>query len=157
MTLDSTARRANIKDSIKKWAVDDIERLPDRPVIFDKWLSTPKIAGNIAKKWVGFDLGPIDRGTLAEILLEIYCCTRNDQEGFKLAQLTDNVMEQLTDKNTTDGMKRIPFYKSARLAADWVLLGALVVQDVKESGELYAEDATKFVILSCRLRTAMKI
>lgn len=156
MTLDSTARRANILDSIKSWAVADIEK-PGRPVTFEKWLTTPSIADGAAKKWVAFVLGPIDPGTLAEIMLDIYCCTRNDPEGFIVSQVADNVMEQLSDTTITDGMKRIPFYKSAKLKADWVLLGALVVQDVKMSGSLEADDGTKFIILSCRLRTAMKI
>ena len=154
MTLDPTARRANIKDSIKRWAVDDIETAT-RPVTFDKWLSTPDIAGG-ADKWVSFNLGPVDRGTLSEIMLDIVCCVRKDAEGFKLAQLTDNVMEQLTDSTMTDGMKRIPFYRSYSSQA-WELLGAMLVQDVKESGEMEAPDATKYIILTCRLRTASKI
>ena len=152
MTLDPIARRANIKDSIKKWAVDDIETA-DRPVTFDKYLATPDIAGGTATKWVSFNLGDIDRGTLSEIMLDIFCCTRSDAEGYKLAQLTDNVMEQLTDSTKTDGMKRIPFYRSYAVQA-WTLLGALLVQDIKESGEMEAMDGTKYIIISCRLRTA---
>jgi len=156
MTLDATARRANVKDSIKKWAVDNIETTT-RPVTFDKWLSAPNIAGGVAHKWVSLKLGPIQRDYLGEIKLDIYCCVRNDPEGFKLAQLTDNVMAQLSDTDRTDGMKRIVFYQSAVAIADWVIKGALIVQDVKESGDLEAADATKYAILSCRLRTAMKI
>lgn len=155
MALDPTARRANIKDSIKKWVIDDIETA-DRPVTFDKWLATPDIAGGVAKKWVSINLGPIERSVLSEILLDILCCTRADSEGFKLAQLTDNVMAELTDITKTDGMKRIPFYRSYEFQ-EWELLGAIVVQDVKESGELEAPDGTKYITLSCRLRTASKI
>ena len=155
MALDPTARRANIKDSIKKWAVDDIE-IAERPVTFDKWLSTPDIAGGSAKKWVSFNLGSVDRGTLSEILLDVICCTRADSEGFKLAQLSDNVMAELTDTTKSDGMKRIPFYRSYPGQA-WELLGALLVQDVTESNEMEAPDGTKYIILSCRLRTASKI
>uniref|UniRef100_A0A6M3IHD4 Uncharacterized protein n=1 Tax=viral metagenome TaxID=1070528 RepID=A0A6M3IHD4_9ZZZZ len=155
MTLDPTARRTNIKDSIKKWAIDDIETV-DRPVTFDKYLATPNVAGGAVHKWVSFNLGDIDRGYLSEIMLDICCCTRNDPEGFKLAQLTDNVMEQLSDTTETDGMKRIPFYRSYA-SQPWELLGALLIQDVKDSAEMEAPDGTKFVILSCRLRTASKV
>lgn len=155
MALDPTARRANFKDSIKKWAVDDIESA-ERPVTFDKWLSTPDIAGGSAKKWVSFNLGSVDREMLSEILLDIICCTRADSEGFKLAQLTDNVMAELSDTTKTDGMKRIPFYRSYS-DREWELIGGILVQDVTESNEMEAEDGTKFVILSCRLRTASKI
>jgi hypothetical protein len=154
MTLDSTARRANIKDSIKKWAVDNVETA-DRPVTFDKYLSTPDISGS-ASKWVSFNLGAVDRDFLGDIMLDIFCCTRNDPEGFKLAQLTDNVMEQLSDTTMSDGMKRISFYKSYANQA-WELLGAMLVQSVRESAEMEGPDGTKYVILSCRLRTAMKI
>jgi len=155
MALDPTARRANIKDSIKKWAVDDIETT-DRPVTFDKWLSTPDIAGGSAKKWVSVNLGAFDRDVLSEVLLDIFCCTRADTEGFILAQLTDAVMAELTDTTKTDGMKRIPFYRSYADQA-WDLLGALLVQDITESAEMEAPDGTKYIILSCRLRTASKI
>jgi len=155
MVLDPTARRANIKDSIKKWAVDDVE-IAERPVTLDKWLSTPDIAGGTAKKWVSFNLGPVDRDVLSEILLDILCCTRADSEGYKLAQLTDNVMAELTDTTKTDGMKRIPFYISYADRA-WELLGAILVQNVTESGEMEGPDGTKYIILSCRLRTASKI
>lgn len=155
MALDATARRANIKDSIKKWAVDDIET-SERPVTFDKWLSTPDIAGGEAKKWVSFNLGAVERDMLSEIMLDIICCTRADAEGFKLAQLTDNIMAELTDTTKTDGMKRIPFYRSYSDQA-WELLGSILVQDVKESNEMEGPDGTKYIIFSCRLRTASKI
>jgi len=93
---------------------------------------------------------------LSEVLLDIFCCTRADTEGFILAQLTDAVMAELTDTTKTDGMKRIPFYRSYSDRA-WESLGALLVQDVTESAEMESPDATKYIILSCRLRTASKI
>ena len=89
-------------------------------------------------------------------VLQLMCASRKDPEGFKLAQLTDTVMGLITDTTMSDGMKRIPFYRSM-ITGEWPLLGAFVVQDVFESKEMYAPDNTKYIILSAILKTASKI
>jgi len=156
MTLDPTARRANYKDSLKKFFVDELETGKGVELMFDKSLSTPDLINKTVNRWVNVDLGDIDRSYMSSINIDIYCCTRADAEGFRLAQLTDTVMELLTDTTTTDGMKRIPFYRSHPTDA-WTLLGAFVVSEIIESREMESVDATKYIIMSCLLRTASKI
>lgn len=109
-----------------------------------------------ANEWVSIRLEETYRDTLSEQLISIYCCTRQDPEGYRLAQLTDTVMGYLSDTTMTDGMARIPFYRSYADQA-WVLLGAMLVHDVYESAELEAEDETKFKILTVRLKFASKV
>lgn len=155
MSLDPTAREANVRDSIKKWAIDNIQTIEGITCTFDKGLSTPNIQGHDVTKWVAFHLGGMDRGYLSEALLEIYCCTRQDSEGFVLAQTVDKVLGYLDGTSYADGMGRIPFYRS-RADGAWTLLGNLVVQDVYETGSLLAPDETKFKMITVRLRFASK-
>jgi hypothetical protein len=158
MALDPTARSTNVKDSIKKFFVDNLFRSEGRKVTFDKALSAPRIQGNVpASEWISIKMGALTREALSTQLITVYCCTRQDPEGYKLAQLVDTVMGYLTDSAMTDGMKRIPFYRSYESQA-WTLLGALIVQDpIDESEEMEASDETKFKILTFRLRFASKV
>lgn len=158
MSLDPTARSTNVKDSIKRFFVDNLFRSEGRKITFDKALSAPRIQGNVpANEWISIKMGALTREVLSTQHLTVYCCTRQDPEGYKLAQLVDTVMGYLTDSTMTDGMKRIPFYRSYA-SQDWELLGALIVQDpVEESEEMEASDETKFKILTVILRFASKV
>lgn len=158
MALDPTAREANIRDSIKKFFVDNIFRIEGYQLTFDRGLNRPILQGTPSEveKWVSVNFGAMDRGDLSEHFLQVYCCTRKDNEGFKLAQLSDTVMGYLSDTNQTDGMKRIDFYRSFQ-DQSWTLLGALVVQEVMESEQFEADDETKYKILTVRLRWSAKI
>jgi len=154
MTLDSTARQSNIMDSIKKYFVDNLSY----SLTFDKALSAPNIRGKLVDRWVSFVLGDMELGHMSSIYLDIYCCTRQDNEYFKLAQVRDTVYDLLidVDANKTDTMARIPFYAS-HPTDSWTLLGTLLVQEIIESSNLEADDETKFKILHVRLRTASKV
>jgi len=155
MSLDPTVRRANFKDSVKRFFCS----VYSGEMTFDKSLSSPDLLNDkTVDRWINIDIGEIDRGYMSTVPLEIYCASRKDPEGFKLAQLTDTIMGHLSDTTQTDGMKRIPFYRSVPSGPDaWVLLGSFVVHDVIESKELYAPDNTKYIILFVTLKTASKI
>jgi hypothetical protein len=156
MALDSTAREANLKDSLKKFFVDNLH--PTYALTFDKGLSTPRLQGQPTpvEKWVSVNFGHLDMGVMSDFDLIIYVCTRQDAEGFKLAQLRDTVVGLLSDTTQTDGMKRIPFYKSYAQQA-WELIGALLVVDVTDSPQYEADDETKYKMLTVNLRWSAKI
>ena len=155
--LDPTARLANVKDSLKKYFVDSLYTGEGIALTFDKALSTPTLQGTAVNRWVSVNFGLLDMETLSTLLLNIFCCTRGDAEGFRLAQLRDTVMNYLIDIEQSDRMRRIPFYRS-RASGNWTLLaGGFIVQDVIESGELEAPDETKYRILTAKLRFASKI
>jgi len=157
MTLDPTARLANVKDSLKKYFVDSLYTGEGIALTFDKALSTPKVQGIEVNRWVTVKFGPIDLEAMSTLILPIFCCTKQDPEGFRLAQLRDTVMGYLSDTDMTDGMKRIPFYRS-RASGNWTQLdGGFVIQEVKEGEELEAPDETKYRILTAKLRFASKI
>jgi hypothetical protein len=158
MSLDPTAREANIRDSVKKYFVENLSRTEGLPLTFDRSLATPVIQGDAESvdKWVSVNFGYLDADAFASMMLTIYCCTRKDAEGFKLAQLRDKVMGYLTDRTQTDGMRRITFYRSYESQA-WDVIGGLLVQLDPESDQFEAEDGTKYKMLNVRLRWAAKI
>ena len=147
-SIEPSEQRKNVKDSIKKYFVDNLETASNIELTFDKSLSTPGIFGGGVTRWLNVQLGPMNRGGLMDLTLFSYCVTRNDPEGFRLAQLTDTVMGYLSDAERTDGMRRIPFYRSS----DWTLIGALLVQRTFESQELEGPDGSKYIVLTSRLR-----
>ena len=157
MALDPTARESNFRDSIIKFFVDNIETA-SIPVVFDKGLAQPVIQGQpiTIDKWVNVNFGDMDVGTLSYAIVDVVCSSRKDDEGFKLAQLRDTVMGYLTDTTTTDGMKRIPLYRSYASQA-WELIGALLIVEVIESQQFVAKDETKFKTMSLDLRWSAKI
>jgi hypothetical protein len=157
MSLDPSARESNIRDSIKRHFVDNIAVAEGIELTFDKALSTPNLQGKAVNRWVSVSMGDIAISDMSSVVIEVFCCTRQDSEGFRLAQLRDTVMGYLTDTSVTDGMKRIVFYRSKPLVADWEIIGGILVQDITESRQIEANDDTKFKILTCVLRLASKI
>ena len=156
MALDPTAREANVRDSVKKYLVDSLH--PAYHLMFDRSLATPLIQGvpSTVDRWISVNFGAMNRGHLSEHILTIYCCSRKDNEGFKLAQLTDTVMGYLSDDTQTDGMRKITFYRSYP-NNPWEIIGGIVIQEVIESQQFEADDETKFKILTVRLRWGSKI
>lgn len=123
MTFPATARAANIKDSWKKYFNDNL-RSDSIYVSFDANLVQPKTQGRPMEKWVSIVLGQYINKPLASQVVEIFCCTRRDSEGFKCAQLRDTVMALITDSD--DKFKRIPLYQStASPSATWTTIGQI--------------------------------
>lgn len=158
MTLDPTSRESNIRDSLKKFFVDNIQTTEKIPMLFDKTISVPKLTGTPSPvdRWVNINFGNLDIDTMSSHNIEVFVCQRKDPDGFKATQLRDTVVGYLTDTSTTDGMKRIPFYQSFPSPTAWVLLGAMIVQGINESQWLDADDETKFKVITVTLRFASK-
>jgi len=159
MALDDTAKESNIRDSLKKYWVDSLYTAEGVHLTFDKYLSTPNVVTSKAKdRWVSINSGPMELSEMSSLMLNIFCCTRADGEGFKLAQLRDKVFKYLTDSDQTDGMARIALYRS-RADGNWTQLdGGFIIQaPVIESQHFDADDGTKYKILTPRLRFSSKV
>jgi hypothetical protein len=156
MALAANARESNVRDSIKKFFVDNIETTENIPVTFDKALIEPDLTDKAVDKWVNVSFGDMIFGRITDVFLAIHVCTRRDSEGFRLAQVRDKVVGYLSDTTMTDGYKRIPFYQSSA-TQDWTLIGAFLVIDVRESAQLQADDETKYKTLDVMLRTTSTI
>ncbi|HDZ15566.1 hypothetical protein LCGC14_1082990 [marine sediment metagenome] len=157
MTLDPTARESNVRDSLKKYFVDNLHTKEGIILSFDKQISDPAIHKvQSVNRWISIKIGAMDRNEMGRLDVDLYCAVRQDPESFRLAQLCDTVMGHLTDTTQTDTMRRIPFYRSRETGA-WTLLGALLVVDVLESGEEDGPDSSKFKILTLTIRWSAKI
>lgn len=155
MALDPSAREANFRDSMKKYLVDSLVTIEGTPVLFDSSLTTPDLRDRKVDKWYKVVFGPMNRDTLSEAIIQITCCAREDNEGFKLAQLTDKLVGYLTNSEG-DGIKRIDFYQSSAVSP-WTKIGGIVVQSIDELTEGVGPDRTKFKTLVVRLRFASKL
>lgn len=153
MSLDATAREANIWDSVKKFFVDNLTAYP---VTFDKSLSAPATSTGVIDRWYSITMGAVKLMDMSDVLLDIFICSRQDNEWHKNAQMKDTLYELITDPDKTDTMKRIPFYQS-HPTNPWTLLGAILIAEITESPRMEAADETKYKILHCRLRTASKV
>jgi len=153
MALDPTAREANVRDSIIKYFKDNLKTTEGITTVFDIGISQPDSSST---QWVSVNFGAMEFTTMSTFFLYVHCCTREDNEGWRLAQLKDKVLGYLSDENATHGMKSITLYRSY-LNQAWVAIGGLLVQEVLESGQLLAPDGTKYKTLSVRLRTASKL
>lgn len=147
MSLDPTAREANVKDSIKKFFVDNVERSQSVPVSFDKTLSSPKVQGIEVDKWITIVFGDMFPSDVSACDLTIFCCSKKDAEGFKLSQTRDKVIGALYDADF-----KIPFYQSKPVGQAWVKLGGMVAQIDSQSAEMEADDGTKFKTISVRVK-----
>lgn len=157
MSLDPTARRANVQDSVKKYLVDNLYTVEGINLRFDRIIKSPTIQGHSVDRWISVLFGPMERMSMARFTMDLYCATRKDNEGFRVAQLVDTVYGYLTDSDKPDGLRRIPLYRS-RATGSWTLLdGGIVVQNIRESGQMEADDLTKFIMLAIDLRWGMKI
>ena len=161
MPLDATAREANVLDSIKKFFIDNIYEISSIPVLFDIGLNSPNIrTGSSAtkvEKWVSVNIGTFIPEHISDLNIRLYLCSRNDKEGFKLAQLRDTVLGYLKDSTADDGMRRIPLYRSHVDASKWQKVGGMLVYVDIISGNLLLEDVTKYKVIECTLRWGAKI
>ncbi len=150
MALDQTAQKSNFWFSLKKYVIDNIAVINGIEVIFDKFL--PPTSG--VDRWLFVMQGVLGRDTVSEYTFEIYCVTRQDYEGDRLASLIDTVSGYFVgDVTKTDGLIRIPFYD----ALTQVQNGSMIIVDCKESGIGEAPDQSKFSILSITAKMASKV
>ncbi len=157
MALAPSARESNIRDSLKKFIVDSFYTAEGINLSFDKVLSTPDVQGISVDKWIGIRFGVMSMDALSILNLDLFLCTRKDPEYFRLAQLRDTVFSYFTDNIKTDGMARIPLYRSYA-SQPWVQLdGGIVVQEIVEGAQYELEDLTKVKQLTCILRWGTKI
>uniref|UniRef100_A0A6M3J8P4 Uncharacterized protein n=1 Tax=viral metagenome TaxID=1070528 RepID=A0A6M3J8P4_9ZZZZ len=160
MVLDPTARETNVKDSLKKYLIDNIYTAEGIHLVFDKQFAFPaihKTAPTQVNRWVTIVFGAIDISEMSTMSVDLFCCTREDPEGYRSSQLRDTIVGYLTDSDQTDTTRRIPFYRSRETGAWSLLSGAILVQRIIESGMLEASDQTKYRIITLILRWPSKV
>lgn len=153
--IDATAKQVNVESSLKKFFVDGLHTTEGIELVFDRSLSDPPIVDNQAvTKWVTVSFGNSEYDDLSFLTFDLFCCTRKDPEGYKLAQLRDLVMGYLTDADgTVTNMRVVPFYD----ATSWVVIGGIVISQIQETGNIVAVDGSKYKIITCTCHFASKV
>ena len=155
MAIDPTARETNIRDSITKFLIDNLDAA-DLKIFFDTmYVDYPEKVATELKKWYVVDFRSLDIGPLAECSFNIFMFARADREGFKVSQMRDNFVDLLIDDTMTDGMARIDLYAS-HPTNPWTLLGGMVPFIDFESAHDVLADGTKFKWLTITLRWGSK-
>jgi hypothetical protein len=154
MAIEPTASLKNIKDSLKKYIIDEFVTNLGYKVTFDTNLLDPNLHDEKTKQWFVAHFGSSLRSGLSVQMLQLYCCTRKDVEGDNLIQLADDAFEKLTDSTQVDAKRRIDFYDSS--GEQWSSLGQLIVGRIDDSDEFDGPDDTKYRILSCQIRWVAK-
>ena len=150
MTIHGTASLANIYDSVKKYFVDNLYTIESISTMFDRSLSDPATADLALQQWVVVNYGEYLPGNISKISLDIYCCTREDVEGYNLVRLRDTVLGYLTDATALDGKRRIKLWQS-HSTNPWIEISGMVLQFDIESQVFFAPDETKYKALGCTL------
>jgi hypothetical protein len=149
--MNGLAKETNVKKSLKKFFVDT---LGSANVTFDVSLAAPDIrkqGADSVKQWYNIAFGQFGRQAMSEYQFQIFCLSRQDSEGIKLAEMSDLIISLLVDSDKTDGMRRIPLYEVGSFP--WVQISSMVVQEIDDQTELEFKDTeTKFKILLVKLR-----
>lgn len=150
MTLDQTAKIANVRKSFKKFMVDNLNRIEGFWIMFDKDLSPAKNSqGDPLDKWISVNYLTSDPGNIASQMIRLFCCSRKDAEGVYLDAVRDTLMGYL--RSSGGGPGRVDLYNSSMTK-----IGSMMVYIDSESGEFEAEDGTKFWPINITLKWGSK-
>ncbi|RKX87432.1 MAG: hypothetical protein DRP58_02785 [Spirochaetes bacterium] len=140
MALDPTLSEACLKNSIKKFFVDNIFTAEGIDIDFDVQYVQPEEIGVEVDKWISIKFGNIEGGTLSRSHIIVYFFTRSDSEGVDLSILRDMILDKVTDLNATDGHTRIPLFDLT-----WNQIGGMIPTLSVESDEAgILKDGTNF-------------
>lgn len=152
MTVDASAKRANIRMSVKKYLDDTLVTAAAIPLFFDKGFAFSDT--DEMTEWISVIFRKMSRTGLSDFYVDVVCATRGDAEGDRLSELSDIAFNVLTDSTMPDGKRRIDLYDVEQ--TPWVTFGTLLIADVMDSDEMPAADNTKYLMLTCRMRWVAK-
>jgi hypothetical protein len=153
VALDPTSREANFRNSLKKYLVDNLVTVESLTVTFDASLASPDLQDTSVTEWIQVHIGPMDPDNLMKADVIFVPCTREDAEGYRLAQLRDIVVGYL--RGNGGGMISIPFYNTG--VTPWVKVGGMVPILEPDSREFTATDGTKFKFINVRMAWGARI
>lgn len=150
--MDETVKQATVYRSLRKFFIDNLYTDLGIEVSFDRNLSIPYMHNKDLTEWVSIQLDELYISQLTEQDLRIYCCTRQDPEGFNRVQLVDNVNSLLIND---DGNKKI-----IHLYADdfTTVVGSLLPFNIRTPQQnIPLADETVFTLIRITLKWAAKV
>lgn len=155
MAIEPTSSMVNFKYSMRKYLVDNLVTAEGLELTFDRTLAdpyTPKTSNPSLTNWLLVKFNNVRLNTMSTAVLEINCCTRQDNQGIILAGLRDTTVSYLT-VDSGPGYTLVPFYRQDTKAN----IGGIILQNLIESDELLGADDTKYIILTMSCRFASKV
>lgn len=154
--LHPTLSNACLKYSIKKYFLDHVQTALSTVVHFDGNIVEPYLNDKTIKKWATVLVGNGDKNlfTLSESIVQIYLCTREDNEGYELSKFDDVITSLFMGKHDTvvTPFMAIPLYDSAHAKA-----GCLSIKNISDGIEGMTSDGTYYKIMTITLRYASTI
>ena len=104
-------------------------------------------------EWCSVKIGDTVNGAVADTLITIHCCTRNDDEFMNLSRLSDKIIP-LFSKD-----KVIPFIYQVDIGGgtmEWQKLMNIYIEYVNIGADIEGDSAIKMKVMSIRLIYQMK-
>jgi len=154
--IHPTLSKACLKYSIKKYFLDHVQTALSTVVHFDGNIVLPYLNDKTIKKWATVLIGNVDSSlfTLSEAIIQIYLCTREDNEGYELSKFNDVLMSLFVGKHdtVTTPFMAIPLYDSNRLK-----VGCFLINTISDGPEGMTSDGTYYKMMTLTLRYASTI
>jgi len=153
MSLPADSSELNLKLSLVKFHVDNLETTEEIKVLFDAGIE----AVDGWTKWIVVNVETIDpyASDLPAAVWTVFCCTQEDPEGIEGARLKDTVMKYLVDPAKANGIKAVPLYDTT--VSPWTEIGHLMIDRVDPGPNFKGIDQTKVSPLTVRARWANTI
>lgn len=140
--ISPVSKEVNLKRSIKKYFLDNLETTESLPLFFETLETQPlDSSGNDLLKWVVISFGRSNLGNVSEQQVVIDLYTKEDKEGDELASLIDIVRSYLLDEDSTSGLVTIPFYDTSGV---WSQIGGMIPYIQPSLGRREGIDDTQF-------------
>jgi hypothetical protein len=144
MALPNNASEYNLIMSLKKYFKDAL------PSLTIKSGQTAVYMTTATTKWMSIVLGNQVVDTVTDAMLNLYICTRKDNEGIELSNLRDDVVDLI---NTSGGKRHITFYNVSADRTSFTPIGALVINNkFNISEELTTMDNTRYRLITVMLK-----
>ncbi len=153
MALPEVSKEINFKYSIRKFFYDlASSQTPSLPLLFDTGQKVPLDDESSAQpKWLSISFGNYIVGRLNEATIDVYCCARDDGGADEVTILRDLIVENFTDSDATDTIKRIPMYINIG-TVDEEIIAWMIAEIAFQSPYLKATDGTQYKSLTINFR-----
>jgi hypothetical protein len=154
--LDPTSSDACFSYSIKRYFIDHVQHSLGVPVAFDANIVEPYLNDKAIVRWITVLKGDkrVKKFSLSDSMVSIYCCTRQDPEGYELSKLQDEIVALLNGEHDTivTPKNTIPIYDVNHVKVGGLSLG----DDLIEGKKGVTPDGTNYKTITIHLRYASK-
>ena len=151
--MDATIKIENLKKSVYKHFINNVEQTSGIALTFDDWLDENKPEFTTAKQWVSINISNVLYDRLCSADLTIVLRTQEDPEGYKISRLHDIIMNSVvTDVSDNYYMT---LYDTG--VTPWTAIGGIYVKRMPSGEERLAPDKSKIMVMNYQLKWGAKL